>query len=284
MSSHPSFIERAVSGEVPPNGLEQGVEAEVQRWHESPENGIPLHEFLGMTWEEYARFAESPDALPDIVNARAAARRRPARGIHPARSDLWRYVAAALIGAALASVVLLLRDSADSTSPISPDQRAGVDDCSPGEEYQRCPCADGATGLRACGEMRRYEGDCNCSVEAPAVSAASAVVPDGCGAPPAYLFGPGQLRLATSRTDAEAKTRWKNVSTTLKQWKREEYLRYLAIQQGSIGGKKVPVLVINNVDSATGASLCTWLECKGWSPGEFTCAMRSHAAPPPEEN
>lgn len=30
------------------------------QWHESPDDGVPLHEFLGMTWAEYKRWTEEP--------------------------------------------------------------------------------------------------------------------------------------------------------------------------------------------------------------------------------
>jgi len=40
----------------------------VDTWHES-KNKIPLHEFLGMTWEEYALWVADPNVLPFIVTA-----------------------------------------------------------------------------------------------------------------------------------------------------------------------------------------------------------------------
>jgi len=34
------------------------VDDYIDRWHDQPENGIPLHDFLGLTRDEYARFVE----------------------------------------------------------------------------------------------------------------------------------------------------------------------------------------------------------------------------------
>lgn len=46
----------------------------IDAWHDLPENSaqaqMPLHEFLGMTWAEYATITESPSRLREIVEAR----------------------------------------------------------------------------------------------------------------------------------------------------------------------------------------------------------------------
>lgn len=36
----------------------------VDDWHNSPDDGVSLHEFLGMTWDQYKRWVESVE-LPD---------------------------------------------------------------------------------------------------------------------------------------------------------------------------------------------------------------------------
>lgn len=30
----------------------------VEKWHNSPDDGKPLHEYLGMTWDEYGAWAK----------------------------------------------------------------------------------------------------------------------------------------------------------------------------------------------------------------------------------
>jgi hypothetical protein len=55
----PTFLERHRAGE------ELDVDDFVEAWHEGAGEGLELHEFLGMTWDEYghwARTAELPAA------------------------------------------------------------------------------------------------------------------------------------------------------------------------------------------------------------------------------
>ena len=42
----------------------------VDRWHDQTDGEAQLHEYLGMTWEEYSLWAGNPDCLSDIANAR----------------------------------------------------------------------------------------------------------------------------------------------------------------------------------------------------------------------
>lgn len=48
--------------------LQVAVRAQVDQlvdvWHESPDDGRPLHEFLGMTWPEYCRWVRDPGSWP----------------------------------------------------------------------------------------------------------------------------------------------------------------------------------------------------------------------------
>jgi hypothetical protein len=50
----------------------------IDQWHCLPENSVeaqlPLHEFLGMTWTEYATITETPSRLKEIVYARRVAK------------------------------------------------------------------------------------------------------------------------------------------------------------------------------------------------------------------
>lgn len=34
-------------------------------WHELPEDGVPLHEFLGMTFDEYGLWVRDSAAIPE---------------------------------------------------------------------------------------------------------------------------------------------------------------------------------------------------------------------------
>lgn len=35
------------------------IDDAVELWHESPEDGMELHEFLGMNWDDYATWVET---------------------------------------------------------------------------------------------------------------------------------------------------------------------------------------------------------------------------------
>ncbi len=61
-----SFVDLCLSGEV----LEDEIDDFVEQWHENDELNIELHEYLGMTWEEYSIWAMNPSILPFILSAR----------------------------------------------------------------------------------------------------------------------------------------------------------------------------------------------------------------------
>ncbi len=44
------------------------IEDLIDLWHEGAGADLPLHEFLGMTWVEYARFAET-NQVPAVDDA-----------------------------------------------------------------------------------------------------------------------------------------------------------------------------------------------------------------------
>lgn len=45
------------------------IDAWISEWHRTP-GTVPLHEFLGFTWDEYARWAANPSTLSGIVSSR----------------------------------------------------------------------------------------------------------------------------------------------------------------------------------------------------------------------
>lgn len=59
-----SYVGHLVAGADPGD-----IDDWVERWHGS-DTGMELHEFLGMTREEYANWASAPDALEHIVAIR----------------------------------------------------------------------------------------------------------------------------------------------------------------------------------------------------------------------
>jgi hypothetical protein len=53
-------MERFLVGEAGPEEIDDYVDI----WHSSPD-GLELHEFLGMSKEEYALWLRNPEVLPD---------------------------------------------------------------------------------------------------------------------------------------------------------------------------------------------------------------------------
>ena len=59
------FITMCLSGEAHPEEIDEFV----NQWHDSGSD-LPIHEYLGMTRDEYLSWVRDPDVLPDIVRAR----------------------------------------------------------------------------------------------------------------------------------------------------------------------------------------------------------------------
>lgn len=59
------FIQLSLRGQV----MLDEIDDYIDHWHENP-GSVQLHEFLGMTWEEYSLWVASPGALAYIVKAR----------------------------------------------------------------------------------------------------------------------------------------------------------------------------------------------------------------------
>jgi hypothetical protein len=69
MSNHRSFLSLALAGEV----MTDEIDDSVDQWHEAP-MGLSLHEYLGMTTEEYGLWLDSPDTLPLIIASKKLAK------------------------------------------------------------------------------------------------------------------------------------------------------------------------------------------------------------------
>lgn len=65
MSKPPTFISRAVRGEVMPDEIDDYIDY----WHDM-DNSEELHDFLGLTFEEYSLFVAHPDNINIIITAR----------------------------------------------------------------------------------------------------------------------------------------------------------------------------------------------------------------------
>ncbi len=61
-----SFIELCLNGDV----LEDEIDDFVDNWHEDEKTTLELHEYLGMSWDEYSIWATRPSILPFILSAR----------------------------------------------------------------------------------------------------------------------------------------------------------------------------------------------------------------------
>lgn len=66
-----TFMDRALAGEIA--DLDTAMLDEIDRWHERPDDGTvgnAIHLWLGMTWQEFARWVEHPDQLAAILEER----------------------------------------------------------------------------------------------------------------------------------------------------------------------------------------------------------------------
>ena len=62
-----NFIDQCLSGEV----LLDEIEDFIDKWHEGEEGeALELHEYLGMSWEEYELWGTMPSVLSFIIAAR----------------------------------------------------------------------------------------------------------------------------------------------------------------------------------------------------------------------
>lgn len=65
------FIDELVAGNIADTKLNDFFDDYVDAWHENPAN-LPLHTFLGLSWDEYGVVAMQPCALKYVVQARKA--------------------------------------------------------------------------------------------------------------------------------------------------------------------------------------------------------------------
>ncbi|MGE0258965.1 MAG: hypothetical protein AB7H71_10325 [Alphaproteobacteria bacterium] len=65
MSRQRTFVELCIAGDASLAEIDGFIDA----WHAAPD-GTELHEYLGMTGDEYSLWLRAPDALPCIVKAR----------------------------------------------------------------------------------------------------------------------------------------------------------------------------------------------------------------------
>ena len=59
------YLDLALAGKV----LMREIDEYVAQWHRLKPN-LPLHEYLGMTWDEYAAWVDDPDIISAIITAR----------------------------------------------------------------------------------------------------------------------------------------------------------------------------------------------------------------------
>lgn len=61
-----NFIEMCINGEA----LEDEIDDFVEKWHEGECSDLDLHEYLGMSWEDYSIWATNPSVLRFIIAAK----------------------------------------------------------------------------------------------------------------------------------------------------------------------------------------------------------------------
>ena len=73
-SKRTTFMQVAIAGSLSEDDLEVSFNDQVDAWHNSDPSmsETPLHEYLGMTWREYADYVERKRKIGAIVNDRKA--------------------------------------------------------------------------------------------------------------------------------------------------------------------------------------------------------------------
>lgn len=66
---HEPFLPAAVAGTVPGDAILECID----RWHDAGGLGVELHDYLGMTVDEYTLWVERPQALEFIIESRRSA-------------------------------------------------------------------------------------------------------------------------------------------------------------------------------------------------------------------
>lgn len=67
MSEHRTFVDRVLAGEV--ITPDDAIEDEIARWSKMMPSPAPLHDWLGMSRDEYRLWVERPEALREILAA-----------------------------------------------------------------------------------------------------------------------------------------------------------------------------------------------------------------------
>jgi len=63
--SRKTFISQCIEGTV----LLDDIDDYIDEWHDTEPQVEKLHDFLGMTWDEYSMWVADPDILPYIVTS-----------------------------------------------------------------------------------------------------------------------------------------------------------------------------------------------------------------------
>lgn len=69
-----NFIERLRAGEIPDDQVQNAIDDEIGAW-DNEGHGLSLHEYLGMTFEEFARWVRNPMEIDKIKSPQSRPRR-----------------------------------------------------------------------------------------------------------------------------------------------------------------------------------------------------------------
>lgn len=60
-----SFVKDYLNGKASP----EDIDSYVDKWHEGTESELDLHEYLGLSWEEYQEWATHPSKMEEILES-----------------------------------------------------------------------------------------------------------------------------------------------------------------------------------------------------------------------
>lgn len=64
-----TFVDDVVAGRTTLDALDDYID----RWHDGEGRGSALHDFLGLTWEEYGAWIKDPAALNTVIALKRSA-------------------------------------------------------------------------------------------------------------------------------------------------------------------------------------------------------------------
>lgn len=61
-----TFVQSVISGDIHPSDMDEAIDDAIDSWH-SGDSDLPLHDYLGMSNEQFHLWVRNADILPEII-------------------------------------------------------------------------------------------------------------------------------------------------------------------------------------------------------------------------